>query len=493
MHIVGKKTNLWVKFMSCFFNSQRQWDSVRNYVEENPESVYAMNKSKRRLAIHELCQAAASMLDPTNADEHSDDEDDEPSFPKEQNYDSVKSDNGQICEIVQLLIHTSYRMGPARVVSPEQHDNSDPESSSSETDASVEIHESILTVKDGEEKTPLHILCENSADTQLMRVLFNGTREASSQVGAPSAQALITATDRRKCTPLHYLAYSQECPISSLRMLMDYCEATPEIDPTVCQDTDGETPLHWAMEGYMSARRISELLRHSTQALWVRNNSGDNPFDRFVTNFVEYNWKEHEVVAQEAWQVMQAYLKAAIGWREDVDTIWFPLHAVASTNFILPTILYDMALHFHQEDLSKADQNGWLPLHRACARKFEETPEENSKLAVGLLKVYPQAAYRPTFDTQQLPLHIAIESSNSWELISALLAVYPSSLNMSDPSTGLWPFLGAGSHDFESVQTSYNLLRADPSILCVALRNLASKDGIREKALRELKLGDCDN
>ncbi|KAL3932516.1 MAG: hypothetical protein SGBAC_010814 [Bacillariaceae sp.] len=479
--------SLWADVQE-FEMKQKQWDNVREFVEEKPESVYSMNRSKLRLPIHELCQAAASMVDPSNDEEHSDDEEDEPPLPREQNFESLKSDNGQICELVRLLIDTSFRLGPAKVI-PLEH-GSDTDGSSSETDSSVEIHESILTVKDGDKKTPLHVLCENSADTQLMRVIFNGTREANSLDNAPSAQSLITATDRRGCTPLHYLAYSRECPISSLTLVMDYCEATPEIDPTICQDTDGDTPLHWALEGYMSSRRISLLLRHSTQALRMKNNSGYQPFDRFVANFVSYDWQDHDVVAREAWEVMQSYLKAAMGWREDVDTTWLPLHAVASTDFSLPTTVIEMALHFHQEDLSRSDPNGWLPLHRACARKTEEDADATSKLAVSLLKVYPQAAYRPTFDTKQLPLHIAIESSNSWELISALLAVYPSSLNMSNPPSGLWPFLVAGSQNFESVQTSYSLLRADPSILCVALRNVASKDGIRaSKAMLGLKIG----
>jgi hypothetical protein len=327
-----------------------------------------------------------------------------------------------------------------------------------------------------------------------MKVIFDNTKENNHHPFAPSARSLITSTDTRGSTPLHYLSYSRQCPLSTLQLVMDHCERTSEIDPTLCQDFDGDTPLHWALDGYISARRIAQLLRHSKAALRIQNEDGKYPFDQFVANFVYEEWRSHDSIGRETWEAIQAYLKAIVGWEEAPGSEWLPLHALASSPFNLPSVFQDIALHYNEGGLSQSDSKGWLPLHLACAREntAEEEANDGSR-AVVYLKMYPQAAYRPTNDTKQLPVHIAITTQKPWSLISSLLAVYPSSLNISDPYTGLWPFLLAGSKNSDNVTMSYSLLRADPSIMQSAIRKLVSKKGISaEKALRKIAIDDLE-
>eukprot|EP00980_Cylindrotheca_fusiformis_P031569 scaffold26564_cov122-Cylindrotheca_fusiformis.AAC.3 len=469
----------------------KQWKKARQHVEENPESVYQLNEGKHRLAIHELCQAIPHPVDGETDGEISDDDEDDGQNARRPCFSCLKNENKDICELVQLLIETSFDLGPARI--PVSYVNEEEEEGvADDSETRFGLHESILTVEDSLKKTPLHILCENSADTQLMKVIFDNTKENNPHPCAPSAHSLIVSVDNRGSTPLHYLSYSRQCPFSALQLMMDYCEATPDNDPTVCQDIEGDTPLHWALDGYMSARRIGQLVRHSTAALRVQNMEGKFPFDKFVANFLQTDWRSHDVVGQEAWETIQAYLKALVGWDEETGMEWLPLHVLASWTFNLPSVFHDIALYYNERGLSQPDSKGWLPLHLACA--LEETEEEGMKYgdrAVFYLKRYPQAAYRPTNDTKQLPVHIAIGTQKPWSLISSLLAVYPSSLNIYDPYTGLWPFLLAGSKNSDSVDTSYNLLRADPSIMNIAIRKIVSQNEIRaENALRNISIDD---
>jgi len=311
-------------------------------------------------------------------------------------------------------------------------------------------HQSILTVKDSMGKTPLHVLCEHSCDSNMMRVILGSTRETTGNPCAPTALSLILAKDSRGSTPLHYLAYSRQCPFSSLKLMMEYCKPRPSshnhsyhdssshamedeplqqqqqrqsrwIDPTLCVDEDGETPLHWALAGYVSSRRIKELTRHSLDAITVQNGKGTRPFDQFTANFVDSDWTDHDVCGHEMWENIQEYLRVihdnyqcihnsenrrqtisakptpdssngrhhnphsrrferrgSDGYgnsrhQETNESEWLPLHFIAGSTYDFPPIFTDLALKYRKHDLQKTSARGMLPLHLACGR-------ENTKL-----------------------------------------------------------------------------------------------------------------
>jgi ankyrin repeat protein len=444
--------------------------------------------------IHELCKIISYPEYPECNGEISDDDEDDPKV-RRPCYACHKIENKQICDLAQFLIDTSLRLGPTRVAASfDKYNNGESFNDRNASNCSSEICDSILTAKNSYGKTPLHILCEHSADLEMMRVIFANTKDRSSHPCAPSAHSLVTSTDERGSTPLHYLSYSRECPLSALELMMDHCKPALDLDPTLCQDVDGNTPLHWALDGYMSPRRIAQIARHSKAALHVQNRAGKGPFDSFASNFIHPDWRTHDICGREAWENIQEYLKALTDWKEGTSKEWLPLHALASTPLSLPNVFYDIALHYQKDHLSKPDSNGWLPLHMACGRdRMTNETTYNGKLVETFLKEYPQAAYCPTKDTKQLPVHIAVNTKKSWSLISSLLSVYPNSLNMNDPPTNLWPFSLAGSRDIESIDTSFRLLRADPCIMHVAVRNLVKKKGVRAaKALRKMTIEELE-
>ncbi len=410
----------------------------------------------------------------------------------------------RICELAQFMIDTSHSLGPMRVVLPENEEDEQgghqhygeiaEDVLVGERGERYRCHESILTVPDSSGKTPLHILCECSCDMNMLKVIFGSTRESSGNPCAPTAFSLITAKDSRGSTPLHYLAYSRQCPFSSLQLMMDFCKPIRSKDrdgvvqdPTLMVDSDGDTPLHWALDGYMSPRRIQELTRHSKGAIMVLNQAGKRPFDQFSENFIDADWKIHDVCGREVWQNIQAYLRVvcdAPSEESDDDcklTEWLPLHLIAGSPYELPPIFTDLAIHFCKEDLSKINAQGMLPLHLACQRRSINVGTLcNGSNAQKILAEYPQAAYTSVTTTKRLAFHLAVATQKPMSLITGLIKAYPRSLNIPDPVTGLWPFVLAGVGNEISVAVSFTLLRADPSIL-----QLAMKDDMKEKKMSE--------
>lgn len=435
------------------------------------------------LAIHELCKITTS---PTSVrfskDEISDDEEDgdvddessegEAAEGLDQIFDACELEEGtKMYEVTQFMIDVSHSIGSVRVAglrddgdndnvnnnnnhlglieerrqgiernesggsgnddgdesrNDRQHEQiEDDENSRSHVTgiSSSTFHRSILTCADSIGKTPLHVLCENSCDLSMMRVILGSTRESTGNPQAPTALSLLLAKDSRGSTPLHYLAYSRQCPFSTLKLVMEYCkpraitnedgeEPSRWINPTLCTDDDGETPLHWALAGYVSSRRIKELTRYSADAIMVQNEKGETPFDQFTTNFVDSDWTDHDICGHEVWENIQEYLmviqdnqinnqyrktskihysnhQRRIGGCENVDlessnqekngasiceneSEWLPLHFLAGSALEFPPIFLDLALKYCSDDLRKANVDGMLPLHLACGRQKAE-------------------------------------------------------------------------------------------------------------------------
>ncbi len=528
---------------------QRNWQKAIDVIASDRKSVYAQrcHNNERRigihpnlthnsdLAIHELCRMATV---PTSVrfskDEISDDEEDDDGDENsndtevelDQIFDACELEEGtKMHEVTQFMINISHSMGPVRVPTPptdndddDENDttdtannnlvdaieraSSDPSQTSNNDKASSNqftLHKSILTYADSTGKTPLHILCESSCDSSMLQVILGSTREATGDPNAPTAFSLILAQDSRGSTPLHYMSYNRQCPFSSLKLMMDYCkprfsskesssssDAEQEwIDPTLCTDHDGETPLHWALAGYVSSRRIKELTRHSVDAILVENNKGEKPFDQFTSNFVDSDWTDHDVCANEVWENIQEYLNCIHDNQvhnhhqttnsknttsaSDVQTMnesdssdsnessscvseWCPLHFLAGSEYEFPSIFADLALKYCSQDLSKPDGNGMLPLHLACARTIRQSsnsstnqqPPKKDRLALKILKKYHRASLVQARSTKRLPLHFAVDSQKPLSLITALIRTYPRSLNIPDPVTKLWPYVLAG-------------------------------------------------
>jgi hypothetical protein len=73
-------------------------------------------------------------------------------------------------------------------------------------------------------------------------------------------------------------------------------------------------------------------------------------------------------------------------------------------------------LNSPQKNLLRGDKNGWTPLHHACRNQSEE----NADLIKYLVEIAPQAVLVPD-NVGRCPLHIAVDSQSSEEIVRVLL------------------------------------------------------------------------
>lgn len=508
---------------------QKSWQRALDIVAESPEAVYQIS-GQRRTALHELCRvirSPRSVLDSNG--EFSDDEEEEEGEEvgdvqeskemRERQAREEMEDNSKAIALAQSMIDASVALGLVKLHLPQITTDDEDENDEEEESQSIQetrLASSILDFPDNFGKTPLHFLCENSCDKSMLKVILGSTRENTGNPNTPTAIYLITAKDQNLSTPLHYMAFCRQCPFSSLQLMMGYCKpdfhTTPLgekkfTDPTTEVDQDGDTPLHWALDGYVSPRRIKQLLRHSQSTISIANHAGKRPFDLFVANFVDEEWQQQNIIRQELWESIEAYLKVVCEMSDGVgmpnpSSEWLPLHALAGSKFDFPPVFLDVALHFRKKDLSQTDSRGMLPLHLACQRRdvhyFEEHMDDTDALrdpttrpqhssgkrrgvdkyrpcdgSMGgkILMTYPKAATQKVEKSHRLALHLAVRTQKPMPLIVSLVKYNPRSLNIPDPITRLWPFALA-SLDNDTVQSltpSFTLLRADPSILHISI------------------------
>ncbi|KAL3903748.1 MAG: hypothetical protein SGILL_010329 [Bacillariaceae sp.] len=166
---------------------------------------------------------------------------------------------------------------------------------------------------------------------------------------------------------------------------------------------------------------------------------------------------------------------------------WLPLHLLAASTCPLPLVFTEIAVHYRKDDLSKENDRGMLPLHLACQQRYKNSDIRcDGSVAHKILAAYPQAAYKGVAKTKRLGLHLAVSTQKPMSLVTALIKSYPRSLNSPDPVTRLWPFVLAGVENDISMGVSFTLLRADPSILALAMKDDRKKKKSHQQRAREL-------
>ena len=531
------------QYLASFFEGR--WEDLIDVISVNYAAVYEGDLRNNGLVIHQLCKLITSPVvhqlsndelsdDDDEEDEEDDDDDDDETENDDENYKifeeryaSRSEKNAKIYQVAQLMITVSHSLGPIEVDLPYAEDENNNETVEENRDEELadeeraifvseetineqfrytEAHDgttnrryysSILCVPDEMGKTPLHVLCENSCDFNMMRIILESTLD----VHAPTARCLILAKDSRGCTPLHYIACSRQCTFSSLKFVLDHCTVfsfltnngedsnnhnnnskVDQLDPTLCIDDDGDTPLHWAMDSCMSSRRIKELTRYSLGAITVINKGGQTPLDQLAANFTDdkkslvwKNFQSYLLVIRDNYNRIHSDTK----WGEMDNTEcsgeiiseeWSPLHLFACSPFDFPSFFTDLALRYCKNDLQEFDSNGMLPLHLVCARNTCNMQQQHNDIlddsfVTKMLNVHPRGNFTAVKNTGRLPIHLAVSTKKSNSFIAALTKTYPKSIIIPDPVTKLWPFALANDDNCKSISISYTLLRTDPSIL----------------------------
>ena len=195
----------------------------------------------------------------------------------------------------------------------------------------LEMHLSILTLKATNGKTPLHVLCENSADTTMMKIMIECCPlEKLSVVESATARNLVRMANSNGRNLLHFLV-CRHFPFSSLKLMMQYCppvDETDGLDPRLMQDEDGEVPLHWAFAEGVSPGRLTVLLSECHDSLLCAKKECILPMEEYLVHWENYYFHE-ENEKQAVWHEIQGMLKVVTGY-QGFDA-WSPLHAILSS------------------------------------------------------------------------------------------------------------------------------------------------------------------
>jgi ankyrin repeat protein len=331
----------------------------------------------------------------------------------------------------------------------------------------LEMHQSILTLKEMSGNTPLHVLCEHSADTNMMKIIFECCPvETSTITQSATSFDLVRMKNGNGCNPLHFLAEGS-CPFSSLKLMLQFCsprESTDCPDARLLQDDDGDVPLHWAFARGVSPRRLTALLSDCHDSLLCANNDNVLPMQEYVEHHCENFDFMNDDEKQTQWDEIQGMLKVATRYHND-DT-WSPLHAIASGVAFIPHIFWTMGLEFERDNLCTYNDDGMLPLHVAVSTLplNDDSSRYISFAKVEIMITSLEAPRMPT-SAGRLALHLAVESKQDQYVIDTLRRLNPNALSTIDPVTMLPTFMLAAVDENNSLDNVYSLLREYPSIV----------------------------
>lgn len=412
-----------------------------------------------RLPLHELCRLV-EFIDHLDENEFTDDED-EGMFSK-----AERRTNQEIYQLARLMILQSQTIDTA-VFHPNLNGGEGDDGF-----LNIERHRSILSLRDLNGNTALHVLCSQCADPTMMRIMLEccPTEFVPGEFSA-TAVDLVAMRNAHGCTPLHYIS-GGACPFSAFKLLVQYSRSLPNGDEhgrdvRLLADVDGDIPLHWAFAIGASPRRLRALLNGCHESLFCKNGEGKLPMQEFVEHHCD-NWDFlDDDEKRSLWREMQDILKVVTDSQDD-DT-WSPLHAIASGVDFIPKEFWLIGTEFCATDTYNSD--GLLPLHvavssppRECRGDALAETDTARSLLHEILFCNIELARRPT-SQGRLPLHLAAESKQPEWIVGALRNASPDALLTFDPVTGLPPAMLAAVNENNSLDMVYYLLRSEPSIL----------------------------
>jgi ankyrin repeat protein len=265
--------------------------------------------------------------------------------------------------------------------------------------------------------------------------------------------------------------------------------AAPELASV--PNKDGELALHWAVRLSTPSQILALLLSAYPESAFLADANGSTPLSLL--------WEKHQITLLQIWRTERQRLL------DETDCVWrrimsvyralnereienegrrflckpfLPLHLAAAHTS--PPCLFPLMIQVYKEELKQRDIHGRLALSVACKFPLANRSCDVLTKIQMLLREYPAAAKIPDPKLGQYPLFIALSSGILWnDGIQSLIQAFPMALSFRDPQMGLFPFgLAAiprlGPVDQRTMNccstcleldTVYNTLRADPSVL----------------------------
>ena len=166
-----------------------------------------------------------------------------------------------------------------------------------------------------------------------------------------------------------------------------------------------------------------------------------------------YLQDSHEL--KDFWDIMTSFVCAACHGSISVGGGLRLVHD-AVTIECSPLLIRFAAALFPEELLEQEECSGRVPLHTAATQRSQGILQT-------LLELEPKAISVKD-SSGRLPLHLALQAQLPWKgALELLVAAWPHSLTIVDPSTGLLPALSAIKCSTDAI---FNLVCANPTDVC---------------------------
>lgn len=341
-------------------------------------------------------------------------------------------------------------------------------------------------------RRPLHVACADDAPAVVVQALLKAYPEASTLVGTSGM------------TPMHLTCSSAHASVHIVRVLLELGK------PEQCRirDLDGDLALHAACRSGAPLEVLEVLLRANPAAVHERDYEGLTPLLRLWVRYVvtlgddalENISTEADLTGElgEAWKKTVLLLRCAHLGKVDENYQQNNDHVVHAASAVdCPRPVVKIAARVFSQQLAMRNANGLTPLLLAAkapifkARDLsddgylfedvvhgdesggsddeEESPDSESSVIEILLQANQgeatAAACLPD-SCGRLPLHLALESDKKWNQgVCQLVEVHPEGLAHLDTTTQLYPFMLAAQGERSDLNTVYEVLRFNPSVL----------------------------
>ena len=265
------------------------------------------------------------------------------------------------------------------------------------------------------------------------------------------------------------------------------------VHPTamVSKDTSNYLPMHRAVESMKCGPTVFKLLLRQLMLEIPDRHDGDDDDSNFVghvtrlaggslpylyyksfsirlANKVESILNDQHDAESLAlrlgslWEKTLMFLQAECTGTVDSAAILLTHAAIALT---IPYCVIFLVVSLRPEELVQRDSHGKTPLILALETDLG-TYHEHSLLDL-LVDTQPMASSMPNSDGR-MPLHLALTRHKFIDWKDGTASIFksnPTALLRRDPLTKLYPFMLAAMHEPGHPTTTYELLRADPSVI----------------------------
>jgi len=315
------------------------------------------------------------------------------------------------------------------------------------TEVLLEAYPQGLYLKDSEGRLPLHHVLTSEPRVDMDLFLF-----LADQLPPDFFQALDENTGHLF---LHQIARSDIKFSMEARLTEAIIDRYPEA--TMVQDTNGNLPLHLALDEDGEAYAFtSTLIKMAQNSLFVANHRGMLPIHIAVSKFMVAS--AHDIITS----VPQVLLESDGGGQT-------PLHVMLEHD-MFDKALAELMIQQHPEVLMMRDSTGRVPLHYAVndCQYYEDIDWIET---VELLTAACPAAGSVHDHLGKTPIHYAVSTGMPYSVMEILFCNCAEALVVSDID-GTLPFMYAASAvyrnpDHSSLDAIYMLIRHEP---CQVLR-----------------------